>query len=227
MLTSHFKNALKFFVLAMLFSLSASAWSQSADEFFAAVRRDDESTVVRLLLRGFDLNTVDEQGNHGLLLAIRDGSVRVGRFLLAQPLVRVETRNQRGESPLMIAALKGQLPLVQQLIERKADVNKPGWTPLHYAAANAEATSQAVVRLLLEHHAYIDAASPNGTTPLMMAAQYGHPSVVRLLLEEGADAGLRNEQSLSALDFAQRAQRKDAEQMLLQQLRARQPSGTW
>jgi len=227
MLTRYFTKTLKLIVFALFINLHASAWSQPADEFFSAVRRDDESTVVRLLLRGFDLNTVDEQGNHGLLLAIRDGSVRVSQFLLAQPLVRVETRNLRGESPLMIAALKGQLPLVRQLIERKAEVNKPGWTPLHYAAAHADAASQAVVRLLLEHHAYIDAASPNGTTPLMMAAQYGHPGVVRLLLEEGADASLRNEQGLSALDFAQRAQRKDAEHMLLQQLRARQPSGTW
>jgi len=39
--------------------------------------------------------------------------------------------------------------------------------------------------LLLDEHAYIDAASPNGTTPLMMAAHYGTPSAVKLLLEAG------------------------------------------
>ncbi len=31
----------------------------------------------------------------------------------------------------------------------------------------------------------IDAASPNGTTPLMMAAQHGSAEMVKLLLDEG------------------------------------------
>ena len=41
----------------------------------------------------------------------------------------------------------------------------------------------AVVKLLLDHDAYIDTASPNGTTPLMMAARGNHPSTVTLLLD--------------------------------------------
>ena len=59
-----------------------------------------------------------------------------------------------------------------------------------------------MVRVLLQHHAYIDAPSPNGTTPLMMAAHYGNPLVTKLLLEEGADPRLKNDLGLSVLDFA-------------------------
>lgn len=205
----------------------SSAHAGAFEDFFAATRRDDESTVVKLVLRGFDLNTRDEQGNHALLVAIREGSLKVADFLLEQPLVQVEARNPRGESPLMMAAIKGHLPLAKRLIERKAEVNKPGWAPLHYAASNPEPVGLELVRLLLEHHAYIDAESPNKTTPLMMAAQYGSPAVVQLLLEEGADATLKNEQNLTALDFAQRAERKDAVRLLTAALRARQPTGTW
>ncbi len=203
------------------------AFGGPAEDFFAAARRDDESTVVKLAFRGLDLNTRDEHGNHALLVAIREGSLKVANFLLEQPLVQVEARNPRGESPLMMAAIKGQLPLAKRLIERKAEVNKPGWAPLHYAAANAEPVGLDLVRLLLEHHAYIDAESPNKTTPLMMAARYGSPQVVQLLLEEGADATLKNEQGLNALDFAQVAERKDAVRLLTVALRARQPAGTW
>jgi ankyrin repeat protein len=182
----HFNKYKKFIVLFWLSLLSSFAVPAAFDDFFSAAQRDDESAIVALALRGFDLNTRDASGNHALLLAVREGSLKVANFLIDQPSVQVEARNVQGESPLMMAALKGHLALAKRLIERKAEVNKPGWAPLHYAATNAEPGSTDMVRLLLEHHAYIDAESPNRTTPLMMAAQYGLPAVVKLLLEEGA-----------------------------------------
>ena len=218
---------LKINVFALFFLTSSSTFAGAFEDFFAAARRDDESAVVKLAFRGFDLNTRDENGNHALLLAIREESWRVANFLIDQPLVQVESRNAAGESPLMLAALKGQLPMVKRLIDRKAEVNKPGWAPLHYAATNAEPVSVELVRLLLEHHAYIDAESPNKTTPLMMAARYGTPDVVRLLLEEGADPTLRNEQGLTALDFAVRAERRDAATLIRNALRAHSSNGSW
>jgi len=220
-------NTKKYIVLFVFFILSSAVNAAAFDDFFSAIQRDDESAVVSLAFRGFDLNTRDSRGNHALLLAAREGSLKVANFLLDQPLVQVEARNAQGESPLMMAALKGHLALVRRLIERKAEVNKPGWAPLHYAATNAEPGSPDLVRLLLEHHAYIDAESPNRTTPLMMAAQYGLTSVVKLLLEEGADPLLRNEQGLTAIDFARQANRPDAVDIIAAFVRARQPSGTW
>ena len=84
-----------------------------------------------------------------------------------------------------------------------------------------------MVRLLLENHAYIDAESPNKTTPLMMAAHYGNPGVVKLLLEEGADPLLKNQLGLSAIDFAQRANRQASADIISAFVRAKQPKGKW
>ena len=67
-----------------------------------------------------------------------------------------------------------------------------------------------MMRLLLENNAYIDAESPNGTTPLMMAAYYAPPLAVKLLLEEGADPTLRNQAKASALDMALANDRKQS-----------------
>lgn len=217
----------KYIVLYVICFFSTGLFAASFDEFFAAARRDDESAVVKLTLRGFDLNTRDAQGEHALLIAAREGSLKVANFLLDQAVVDVEARNSRGESPLMMAALKGHLALARRLIERKAEVNKPGWTPLHYAATSPSPVSLDMVRLLLEHHAYIDAASPNQSTPLMMAAHYGSPSVVRLLLEEGADPLLKNELGLTAIDFANRAGRAESAGIIAAFVRARQPAGRW
>jgi ankyrin repeat protein len=217
-------------VLKCLLSLSVlgpSAWASSYDDFFSAIKRNDPDALASLAGRGFDLNTLDPGGQHPLYLALRDESDRVAMFLLSRPEVKVEHRNAKGESPLMMAALKGKLELVRRLIDRKAEVNKPGWAPLHYAATHPGERSLPVVRLLLEHHAFIDAQSPNGSTPLMMAALYGHPQVVRLLLEEGADTAMKNEQGLSAIDFANRAGRKETADAIAAAIRAKQSTGRW
>ncbi len=200
------------------------AQAGSFDDFFIAVQRDNGSSIQALLQRGFDGNTTDAQGRSGLYLALRGENYKAANALLAWPQIKAETRSAQDESPLMLAALQGQLALCTQLIAKGADVNKTGWTPLHYAATHGHLD---VLRLLLEHHAYIDAASPNGSTPLMMAAQYGSDDAVRLLLDEGADPMLKNQLGLGAVEFAQKASRPATVEMLTAAVRARKPQGTW
>ena len=145
------------------------------------------------------------------------------RTLLDWPKTDVEARSAQDESPLMIAALKGDRGAVEKLLARDAAVNKTGWTPLHYAATGGHLE---IIRLLLEQHAYIDAESPNGSTPLMMAARYGSIDAVKLLLEEGADPTLKNEQALSAVDFAKAADRGEAAELIAAAVRtAARPTG--
>ena len=127
----------------------------------------------------------------------------------------------------MLAAMKGRLALAQALIARGAEVNRPGWAPLHYAATHPGPVAPDLTRLLLEHHAYIDAESPNGTTPLMMAAQYGSGAAVRQLLDAGADASLKNQLGLTAQDFALSSGRQDVFDMLAAHLRRTRPAATW
>ncbi len=196
----------------------------SYDDFFSALKKDDPATIKMLLGRGFDPNTVNPAGEHGLIVAVRESSLKAILVLLDAPKINVEVRTLQDESPLMLAALNGLSDLCRRLIALGADVNKPGWTALHYAATNGHLTT---MELLLDEHAYIDATSPNGTTPLMMAAHYGTASAVELLLAAGADPTLKNERGLSAIDFAQRASRSDAKELIAAAIRGRQPKGNW
>lgn len=66
-----------------------------------------------------------------------------------------------------------------------------------------------MVKYLVDHAAYIDAESPNGTTPLMMAARGGHIETVKLLLDEGADMRLKNQQGMTVIDFADQYNQKE------------------
>jgi uncharacterized protein len=186
--------------------LCQAAEAGSYDEFFKAVRNDDASTLSALLQRGFDPNTINPEGQNALYLALREDASRVVNALLLAPKMRVDVRNLNDETPLMMACLKGRLDWIQQLVGRGADINKPGWTPLHYAAFGGHAD---VIAYLLAQHAYIDAESPNRSTPLMVAARYGSLAAVKALVEAGADTRLKNEQDMTALDFARNPDRPD------------------
>lgn len=215
---------LRSLLAAVLLFGCALSHAGSYDDFFRAIKQDNAGAISALLQRGFDPNTLNPAGEHGLILAVRDTSLKVVAVLLKEPKINVEARTVKDESALMLAALQGLTELCVQLIDQGADVNKPGWAPLHYAATHGHL---AVMRLLLEHDAYIDAESPNGTTPLMMAAQYGTQAALALLLEAGADPSLKNQQGLSAIHFAQRADRPESVELIASFIRKLQPKAAW
>lgn len=206
--SSHLKKLVLSLGLACSFNL---AHGGSYEDFFKAVQFDNVRTVQSLLQRGFDPNTVNPEGVSALMLAVREPSLKVAELLASWPNTKTEQRNEKDESVLMLAALKGHISLVQKLVEHDADVNKTGWTPLHYAASAGHVS---IIEYLLDHSAYIDAESPNGTTPLMMAAMYGNAESVKVLIQAGADLRLKNQLGLSAWDFAVRGQRQNAKELI-------------
>ena len=149
--------------------------------------------------QGFDPNTLDEKGRTGLSFALLNESLQAAEALMEAPTLDVNRLNTAGESPLMIAALRGQLEWCKRLIARGAQVNHDGWNALHYAASGP---NLAVLELLLDKGANVEGRSPNGTTPLMMAARYGSEPNVDRLLAANAEIRATNEQGLSAVDFA-------------------------
>lgn len=207
MLKHYFKYLIFSIVLIGYLPVKAGSY----EDFFKALEFDQAEVVQNLLERGFDPNSPNPQGQPALMLAMQKSSNKVAEVLLNWKTTNLSISNPQSETPLMLAAITNQLAWAQKLIEKGADVNKKGWTPLHYAATKGHIE---MMRLLMENHAYLDAESPNGTTPLMMAAHYGTSMATKLLLEEGADPRLKNQLGISALEFARKANKAESAQYI-------------
>jgi uncharacterized protein len=190
----------RFATLSLLVSLSV-AQAGPVDDLVIAAELNDGRSIAALLAKGVDPNLADDRGRLAIFIAAREDSVRAVEALVASPVLKIDAPNGNDETALMIAAIRGSLAAVQAMVRRGAAVNRPGWTPLHYAASGPD---NGVTAFLIAQGASLDARSPNGSTALMMAARYGNSTVVPVLLKAGADVTLANEQGMTAADFAKR-----------------------
>ena len=133
----------KSLALVMLFFASSITLFAQTDTqvaaFTKAAKFDDASEVKTLLKQGVNPNTTDANGNPMLFLAVKNKSNAVIDVLLADKRTDVDLSTKNGETPLMIASIQGDLPLVKSLIlQKNALVDHIGWKPLHYASATGQ-----------------------------------------------------------------------------------------
>jgi len=191
--------------VAMMLSGSALAAALPPGEvdLFRAVEQDRANSVKKSLAAGVNPNARDLGGETALIVAIRNDANAAAAVLMDQNGIDLEAKAPNGNTALMMAAYRKNQPLVTDLLRRGAKVNQSGWTALHYAAAGGSAE---ITNLLLDHKAQIDAESPSGMTPLMMAAREGQEDAVKVLLARGANATLKDGGfHLTASGFARKA----------------------
>jgi len=176
-----------------------AAHAANAADWWVYVANDYPDDIRELLAQGADPNVRYKNGQPAIMRAVADGAWKVFDVLAADKRTDLNIENPAGETPLMYLAIAGQTERARQLIARGAQVNRLGWTPLHYAASKGQL---GVAKLLLEKRALVNAPSPDGATPLMMAALSGSRPMVQLLLDAGADITTRDLKGQSAADWA-------------------------
>jgi uncharacterized protein len=195
----------KALVLLTLTQTGLPAWalSSSLNAFLFAARDNSPAIIAKMPALGLGTQTRDDLGNTLLMIAVREAGDQLALGLLAQPQWQaaqvLDAENRLGENALMLAALGDAPGISRRLLELGAQANRAGWGPLHYAATGG---SVKVIQLLADVDAYVDALSPNGTTPLMMAARFNHRPAAAALLELGADPTISNQSGLTARDYA-------------------------
>lgn len=170
--------------------------------FSVVIERGDIAQATRWLDAGLPPDFAGNLIGNGLMIGAWEGSIPMMALFLSRG-ANVNAQNAHGETALLHASWKGHLAAVQWLIAHGAAVNRQGktWSALHYAAFAGHAD---IVDFLLKQHADSNAPSPNGSTPLMMAAREGKGNVATALLAAGAQGSITNDNGENAVQWAMR-----------------------
>nr|CAB3221735.1 ankyrin repeat domain-containing protein 11 [Phallusia mammillata] len=116
---------------------------------------------------------------------------------------KVHKRNERGETPLHLATIRGDLNAITELIKQGADINVQdyaGWTPLHEACNHGY---HDIAKYLLESGANVNSKGFENDYPLHDAVSNNHRALVGLLLKHGANPLLPNKHGERPMDLSE------------------------
>ncbi|OYU79685.1 MAG: hypothetical protein CFE23_12865 [Flavobacterium sp. BFFFF1] len=114
----------------------------------------------------------------------------------------INSVNEGGSSPLILAAYNGNEAVALFLAEKVKDLNYNNGrgTALMAAVMNGNIS---IISKLLAQHANVDLTSADGKTALMYAVYFNKNEAAKLLIKSGADKTLKDNEGKTALDMAQ------------------------
>ena len=151
-----------------------------------AYRKQDTWTLELLRLWGFSWDDIFLEWEKALIVAIRDGKIKLIDFFCQQGIDKNMNLKHYG-CILHIACLAHQLPVVQYLCQSEASPDitmRNQFTPLHISAREG---SLDIIKCLLKAGASINKENKFGETPLHIAAKFGHLNCVKFLIQQGAN----------------------------------------
>ncbi|XP_048250451.1 ankyrin repeat domain-containing protein 50-like isoform X2 [Haliotis rufescens] len=156
-----------------------------------------------LVTQGADVSLVDDKGNNILFVACLGGHVDIVKYVLSQKVADINSRGKYGRTPVMVAAEKGHSQVFDLLVTQGADVSAmddDGNNILHVACLGGHV--DVVKYVLSQKVADINSRGQYGRTPLMVAAEKGHRQMFDLLVREGADVLLVDDNRNNILHVA-------------------------
>ena len=175
--------------------------AQSVSSLHLAAKTGQADMIATLLEKGAKRDHNDSKGNLPIHQAALAG------HLLCIDILKLDRKDlslktKAGETLLHQACLTKNVELATYLLRENVEVNPwappqptlldtlnkfkvplSSLTPLQYASCNGD---YEMTLLLLDHEAWVNAATPDGVTPLMMAAESENTNTVNLLLNRGA-----------------------------------------
>jgi ankyrin repeat protein len=178
-----------------------NVWAQSTTPLLAAVKEHHSKTTKLLLEAGADPNLAFKDGTTALQLAVQSGDIEIAKLLLAHG-AEINHHNGVGDTALIITARYGHANTAKFLIAEGARVNARNDKNSTALLVAARHDCVDVLQVLLKNGANVNARDKSGRGPLHRAVAgisliEGVPvktkmQIVEMLLEAGADPGLRD-----------------------------------
>ena len=141
-----------------------------------------------------------EKRTNPLHVAAEKGDIKMIELVL--PRFEIDSLDERGQTPLMLAATFGKKAAFEMLIQNDANPYLKcslGDCLLHFAAAGG---NPHILEYLLSRDLDVNQRNGVGVTPLATAAIYGKQRAFELLLDKKADPFLTKKDGDSVLHFA-------------------------
>lgn len=179
------------------------------EQLLDAAIENNLAAVQHLVAQGANINYTEPGGNCAVFTAAWEGNITaLELYYSLGAIINIKGDN----NPMCNAAYNGQTAAVKWLLEKGADPNfiftGTGENALHYTICKTSEPAERaeIVRLLLQAGTDVHQKTTRGAetlcfmrdaflkaeTPLHRAAAYGNETVVRLLLDAGADPSVKD-----------------------------------
>jgi putative CocE/NonD family hydrolase len=156
--------------------------------------------MIKLLIdAGADMNTGELRAWN---MAIYEGREEVLDLLIQKGLI-INTEDENGMTPLVVAVLYDKTNIIEKLVDNGARIDHRNdlyeFTALHYAARFGKRRS---AEALIAHGANIAAKDKWDYQPIHWAAYHDRPNIIELLIAKGADVNAQTSLGQMPLQLA-------------------------
>ncbi len=155
-----------------------------------------------LLDRKANVNICNNNRQLPLHLAAKEGHLNVVKLLYPKMVILINAQDNWGDTPLTSAVAGNKADVAKFLLSKGANANLANddkEMPLHFVVRYND------LQLLEDLYLVTDVninEHLNGNTPLSTASKYGHPEIIKFLLDRQADPNIADEENILPIHIA-------------------------